>query len=79
MRKTTRAECWVVYQRTMTISRKPVLSNAVCEQSEWAEMERAKPGAQTLIQGRIGTEEEAEKLARGTSGDDYRSRKKAIA
>jgi hypothetical protein len=79
MRKTTRAECWVVYQRTMTVSRKQVVSNAVCEQAVWHAMETAKPGVNTLIQGRIGTEEEAEKLARGTSGDDYRSRKKAVA
>jgi hypothetical protein len=79
MRKTTRAESWVVYQRTMTHHRKTFVTNAVCDQSEWHALEKAEPGVHTLIQGRIGTEEEAEKLARGTSGDDYRSRKKAIA
>ncbi len=80
MRKTTRAECWVVYQRTMTHKRKTFSMNAVCEQSEWHAMENAEPGVNTLVRGRIETEEEAEKLARGTSGDDYRNRaKKAVA
>jgi hypothetical protein len=35
--------------------------NGVCEQAEWEEMERAKPG--------IADEAVAERLARGTSGD----------
>jgi hypothetical protein len=43
--------------------------NAVCEQSEWNEMERAKPGHHKLIQAGITNEGVAERLARGTAGD----------
>jgi hypothetical protein len=68
-----------VYQRTIKVSKKQFISNAVCEQGEWEAMELAEPGVNTLVRGRIGTEEEAEKLARGKSGDDYKSRKKAVA
>jgi hypothetical protein len=42
---------------------------AVCEQSEWEAMELAQPGYRTLIQAGIANEAEAERLARGTSGD----------
>ena len=58
---------WVVYQ--MTIHGKPLGMNAVCEQGEWDEMERDRPGYHTLIRAGIPNECEAEKLARGTSGD----------
>ncbi len=74
MRKINRAEFWVVYRRTMTVNKKSFDTNAVCEQSEWEAMELAEPGVHTLIRGGIPTEEEAERLARGTSGDDYRNR-----
>jgi hypothetical protein len=67
MRPTKQVETWVVYQ--MTIHRKPEGARAVCEQSEWDEMERANPGQYTLIQDGISSEGEAERLARGTSGD----------
>jgi len=68
MRKYERDESWVIYQmidRGGTVSG----SNAVCEQAEWEEMERKKPGAQSLVQCGIATEGVAERLARGTSGD----------
>jgi hypothetical protein len=42
---------------------------AVCEQNEWDRMEATRPGHYTLIRGGITNEAEAEKLARGTSGD----------
>lgn len=42
---------WVVYR--MTIHGKESEMNAVCEQSEWDEMERAKPGHHKLIQAGI--------------------------
>ena len=42
---------------------------AVCEQREWEEMERVRPGYHKLVQGGIASEGEAERLARGTSGD----------
>jgi hypothetical protein len=58
---------WVVY--LMTIHNQPAGMNAVCEQSEWDEMERARPGYHTLIQAGILNEGEAERLARGTAGD----------
>jgi hypothetical protein len=60
---------WVVYR--MTLHGKPAM-NAMCSQREWDAMEAAKPGYHTLIQGAIASENEAEKLARGTSGDAKR-------
>src|SRR4051794_30882352 len=51
---------WVVY--LMTLNKQPGGMNAVCEQSEWEEMERARPGYHTLIRAGITTEAEAEKL-----------------
>ena len=58
---------WAVYK--MTLHGKPEPMNAVCEQGEWDEMELARPGHHTLVRGHITDENEAEKLARGTSGD----------
>jgi hypothetical protein len=58
---------WVVYQ--MTISGQPSGRNAVCEQAEWDAMEADRPGYHTLVRAGIPTEGEAERLARGTSGD----------
>ena len=66
MRKTEDVS-WVVY--LMTIHGKPLGRNAVCEQAEWDEMEQDRPGYHTLVRGGITNECEAEKLARGTSGD----------
>jgi hypothetical protein len=67
MRKVEEAVAWVVYK--MTIHGKPEPVNAVCEQGEWDEMERQRPGYHTLVRGHITNEAEAELLARGTSGD----------
>jgi hypothetical protein len=58
---------WVVYQ--IGIREKTAGLNAVCEQSEWDAMELARPAYHTLIRGGILSETEAERLARGTSGD----------
>jgi hypothetical protein len=55
---------WVVYLRTV---HNHGGFHAVCEQSEWAQMELARPGYHTLIQSGITTEVEAERLARGPS------------
>jgi hypothetical protein len=74
MRKTHQAEFWVVYQRSWTVQRKQIMSNAVCEQGEWDALETAEPGVHTLVRGRIRSEREAEQLARGTSGDTFSSR-----
>jgi len=58
---------WVVY--LMTLHKNGDQKNAVCEQSEWDAMEQARPGYHTLIRSGIASESEAERLARGTSGD----------
>jgi hypothetical protein len=67
MRKTQQNLLWVVYK--MTVVGKYTGMNAVCEQSEWDAMELARPGYHTLVKSGIADEAEAERLARGTSGD----------
>jgi hypothetical protein len=65
-----KAVLWVVYK--VMVSTKygmPAGVNAVCEQDEWEALQRAHPAEQTLIREGITCESEAEKLARGTSGD----------
>ena len=69
--KKTNVVSWVVYQ--MTIHGKESGMNAVCEQSEWDEMQRQQPGVHTLICEGITDEAVAERLARGTSGDALKS------
>ena len=59
---------WVVYR--MTLHRKPVGVNAVCEQAEWDAMELARPGYHTLVRADIANEGEAERLARDAQADD---------
>lgn len=53
---------WVVY--LMTIRKNSHGMRAVCEQSEWDALERARPGYHHLIRAGIETEVEAELLAR---------------
>lgn len=60
-------EVWVVYQKPMRGC--PDGLRAVCEQKEWQAMNLAKPGYYTLIQDGIEHEGEAERLARGASGE----------
>ena len=67
MPKSRRAVSWVVYQ--VNIDGKTAGRNAVCEQTEWDAMEQAKPGRHVLVRSGIASEAEAERLARGTSGD----------
>jgi hypothetical protein len=67
MKSANRTPSWVVY--LIPVSGKPDGMTAVCEQREWAEMEKNRPGVYTLIRGGIESEGEAERLARGTSGD----------
>ena len=71
MRKVEKVLGWVVYQ--MPVHGRAELINAVCEQKEWDAMELAQPGHFTLVRANIVSEAEAEKLARGTSGDGYKS------
>ncbi len=67
MPKSHGAESWVVY--LMTVKKNAAGMNAVCEQAEWDAMELARPGLHTLVRSGIANEAEAERLARGTSGD----------
>lgn len=62
MRKSEDCTAWVVYRKT--IHKQEIGSVAICEQSEWDEMELARPGHHILIQGGITNEATAEKLAR---------------
>jgi hypothetical protein len=64
---TANIELWVVYKMTLHGKHEPL--NAVCKQSEWDAMELARPGYYTLVRAGITSENEADRLARGTSGD----------
>jgi hypothetical protein len=66
MRKIQIATSWVIYQ--MTIRGRDERMNAVCEQTEWDEMDRVQPGFHTLVQAGFTSEADAEKIARGNSG-----------
>lgn len=65
--KARRSESWVVYR--VSVRGSAGGANAVCTQAEWAAMELARPGHHALLRAGIGSETEAERLARGTSGD----------
>jgi hypothetical protein len=67
MRKPARVASWAVYQVTIQGQPGP---NVVCPQHEWDAIEKSTPGLHRLIRGGIANEGEAERLARGTSGDD---------
>ena len=67
MRNSDEPMAWVVYQ--IILDKKPEAMNVVCEQGEWDAMELARPGHYKLVRAGIATETEAERLARGTSGD----------
>jgi hypothetical protein len=53
----------------MNIDAKTAGRLAVCEQAEWDAMGPARPGCYKLVKAGITNEAEAERLARGTSGD----------
>ena len=53
---------WVVY--LMTLRKGPGI-RAICEQSEWDALERARPGYHQLLLANIACEVEAEMFARG--------------
>jgi hypothetical protein len=69
MRPTEICRAWVVYRMTLCKYTNAVGGNVVCEQREWDAIESAEPGLHSLIRAGIKTEQEAEKLARGTAGD----------
>jgi hypothetical protein len=62
-----RRETWVVYRMPLKGQAEGI--NAVCDQDEWDAMEKQRPGVNTLIRDGITSEGEAERLARGKSGD----------
>jgi len=64
---------WVVYQ---SVQGKQMGAKSICEQREWEALERSNPGANELLIGGLQSESQAEKLARGTSGD---AKKRAVA
>ncbi len=66
MRKVAVIVAWVVYR--MALQKNPTGGVAICEQTEWDEMEQARPGYHTLIREGIASEPEAEKLARVQPG-----------
>ncbi len=69
---------WVVYR--MTMPKNVIGGNVVCEQREWDVIEATRPGYHTLLYSGLKTEQEAEKLARGTAGETPpRGSKKAVA
>jgi hypothetical protein len=63
-------ETWAVYHKPMRGC--PDGLRAICSQDEWEAMDRIQPNACTLIQGDMASEGEAERLARGKSGDKPR-------
>ena len=68
---TTKQTLWVVYE--IGAAERNQGMNVVCEQDEWDALELAKPGRHKLIRTGITNEGEAERLARGTSGDSRNS------
>jgi hypothetical protein len=71
MQKTENVKTWVVYQTTLQGKSSDMsgVRRVICEQDEWDAMEREQPGKHTLVRSGITNEGEAERLARGTSGD----------
>ena len=76
MRKSEQVASWAVYQATILGQAGP---NVVCGQGEWEAIEQAQPGLHRLVRGGIPNEGEAERLARGASGDDKRASRKKVA
>jgi hypothetical protein len=66
MRKTDAEESWAVYE---VVQGKQAGMKVMCPQSQWEALAASHPGANVLIQDGIESETEAEKIARGTSGD----------
>ena len=67
MRTIEVCRAWVVYK--MTMPKNTIGGNVVCEPREWDLIEAQRPGFHTLLHTGLKTEQEAEKLARGTAGE----------
>ncbi len=78
MRKSVRVASWAVYQASVQGQPGP---NVVCTQAEWEALLREQPGSCRLIRDGIANEGEAERLARGASGEARKrvTHKKAVA
>jgi hypothetical protein len=77
--RTEKKVLWVVYRTTLRGKQgKSATMNVICEQGEWDAMELAQPGQHTLVQAGITSEGEAERLARGSSGDALSPRAKRL-
>ena len=66
MRESEKVEKWVVYE---TLTGPNAGRKSVCTAGEWKSLECSKPGDLQLVKEGIVNENDAEKLARGTSGD----------
>ena len=66
MRVAKEPESWVVYE---SMDGPRLGMKSVCDEEEWTSLAASKTTAVKLIKKGIGSESEAEKLARGTSGD----------
>ena len=75
MRVTEVCRSWVVYR--MTLPKNVPGGNVVCEQKEWDALDAERPGFHTLLHAGLKTEQEAERLARGTAGDPVPRQRKA--
>ncbi len=67
MRHSGNVQKWVVYE---TIIGPQAGRKSVCTAGEWSLLETSKPGENRLIMAGITNENDADKLARGTSGDE---------
>lgn len=66
MRELPRVEKWAVYE---TLTGPTAGRRTVCSAGEWKSIQAIEPGKHKVIREGITDESEAEKLARGTSGD----------
>ena len=66
MRELPKVEKWAVYE---TLTGPTAGRRTVCSASEWKSIQTSEPGRHKIIREGITDESEAEKLARGTSGD----------
>ena len=74
MRESPKVQKWVVYE---TVTGPQAGMKSVCTADEWNVVEARDPSKNRIIKADITDENEAEKLARGTSGD-LKTRLKAL-
>ncbi|MGL4551053.1 MAG: hypothetical protein ACRC33_07690 [Gemmataceae bacterium] len=58
---------WVVYRSPVS---KEGPGTFICERAEWERLQQERPGQLTLVRAGIGSEAEAERVAREASGFD---------